>query len=58
MQEILKQREEIYDRAKKKVLEKAEELGLSENNALVLNEIALIISKMDVEEEIPGLSPT
>ena len=55
LQEILKQREEIYERAKKKVLEKAEELGLSENNALVLNEIALIISKMDVEEEITRL---
>lgn len=55
LQEILKQREEIYERAKKKVLEKAEELGLSENKALVLNEIALIISKMDVEEEITRL---
>ncbi|MFN3975640.1 MAG: YicC family protein [Aquificaceae bacterium] len=52
MQEILKQKEEIYERAKRRVLEKAEELKISENKALVLNEIALIMSKMDVEEEI------
>jgi len=55
MQEVLKQKEEIYEKAKRKVLEKAEELGLSENKALVLNEITLIISKMDVEEEITRL---
>jgi uncharacterized protein (TIGR00255 family) len=55
MQEVLKQKEEIYEKAKRKVLEKAEELGLSENKALVLNEITLIMSKMDVEEEITRL---
>lgn len=49
---IVEAREEVYERTKKRVLEKAVELGLSENNALVLNEIALILSKMDVEEEI------
>lgn len=52
LQEVLKQKEEVYERAKRRVLEKAEELGLLENKALVLNEITLIISKMDVEEEI------
>lgn len=50
--EILRRKEEAYEKAKKRVLEKAEELGLSDNKALVLNEIALILSKMDVEEEI------
>lgn len=52
LQKIIQSREEVYQRVKKRVLEKAKELGLSENNALVLNEIALILSKMDVEEEI------
>ncbi len=45
-------REEVYEKAKKRVIEKAKELGLGENNALLLNEITLILSKMDVEEEI------
>ncbi len=44
-------REEVYEKAKKRVIEKAKELGLGENNALLLNEITLILSKMDVEEE-------
>lgn len=52
LQKIIEIREEVYQKVKNRVLEKAKELGLSENNALVLNEIALILSKMDVEEEI------
>lgn len=52
LQKIIEIREEVYQRVKNRVLEKAKELGLFENSALVLNEIALILSKMDVEEEI------
>ena len=52
LQKIIESREVVYQKVKNRVLEKAKELGLSENNALVLNEIALILSKMDVEEEI------
>ncbi len=52
LQEIMNSRQEVYEKVKKRVMEKARELGLSEDNALVLNEIALILSKMDVEEEI------
>lgn len=52
LREIINIRKEIYDKAKTKIMEKAKDLGLSENSALVLNEIALILSKMDVEEEI------
>lgn len=55
LEEILKNKEEAYERAKRRVLEKAQELGLSQDKALVLNEIALIISKMDIEEEITRL---
>ncbi len=55
LEEILKNKEEAYERAKRRVLEKAQELGLSQDKALVLNEIALIISKMDIEEEIARL---
>lgn len=52
LKRIMDSKEEAYEKAKVKVMEKAKELGLSENSALVLNEIALILSKMDVEEEI------
>ena len=52
LQKIIEIREEVYQKVKNRYFEKAKELGLSENNALVLNEIALILSKMDVEEEI------
>ncbi|MFN7065647.1 MAG: YicC family protein [Aquificaceae bacterium] len=53
--EILKNKEEVYERVKRKIFEKVEELGLSEDKAFILNEIALVISKMDVEEEITRL---
>lgn len=52
LQKIVENKEEVYQKVKGRVLEKARDLGLSENSALVLNEIALILSKMDVEEEI------
>lgn len=49
---IVKEKDVVYESAKRKVLERAKEIGLSEANATVLNEISLILSKMDVEEEI------
>ncbi|MDW8095786.1 MAG: DUF1732 domain-containing protein [Aquificaceae bacterium] len=52
MEKILKAKDEAYEKVKRRVMEKAEELNISENKALVLNEISLILSKMDVEEEI------
>lgn len=52
LENILANRETVYEKVKKRVLEKAEELGISENRGVVLNEISLILSKMDVEEEI------
>ncbi|MEN3028241.1 MAG: DUF1732 domain-containing protein [Aquificaceae bacterium] len=52
LENILTNREAVYEKVKKRVLEKAEELGISENRGVVLNEISLILSKMDVEEEI------
>ena len=55
LQELLRSKDQVYEKVKRRVLEKAEELGLSENRSLVLNEISLILSKMDVEEEITRL---
>ena len=55
VEEILKNKDEVYEKTKKRILEKAEELGIAEDKALVLNEMALIISKMDIEEEITRL---
>lgn len=59
IEEVLEQisirKDSIYESARKKVLEKAKELGLAQDSALVLNEIALILSKMDVEEEVARL---
>ncbi|MCS6875910.1 MAG: DUF1732 domain-containing protein [Aquificaceae bacterium] len=52
MEKILEAKDEAYEKVKRRVMEKAEELNISENKALVLNEISLILSKMDVEEEI------
>lgn len=53
--QILRDKDEVYEKAKRRVLEKAEELAISENRALILNEITLILSKMDVEEELTRL---
>ena len=55
VEEILKNKDEVYEKTKKRILERAEELGIAEDRALVLNEMALIISKMDIEEEITRL---
>ncbi|MCX8060190.1 MAG: DUF1732 domain-containing protein [Aquificaceae bacterium] len=55
LEEILRDKDRVYERVKTRILEKAEELGLSENRALVLNEISLVLSKMDVEEEVTRL---
>ncbi len=49
---IVREKDVVYENAKRRVLERAKEVGLSEVNATVLNEISLILSKMDVEEEI------
>lgn len=55
LEKILEGKEEAYEKAKRKVIEKVEELGIAEDKAFVLNEIALIVSKMDIEEEITRL---
>ncbi len=55
LENIVESRQEVYEKVKRRVIEKAKELELSENSALVFNEIALILSKMDVEEEITRL---
>lgn len=55
VEEILRNKNEVYEKTKKRILEKAEELGIAGDRALVLNEMALIISKMDIEEEITRL---
>jgi len=40
------------ERLKHRVLERAKELGLPEENPTVLNEIVFLLSKMDIEEEL------
>ncbi len=52
LKNILENKDSILERAKKRVLEKAKELNLPEGNPTVLNEISLILSKMDIEEEV------
>jgi len=50
--QIEERKEEVLSSVKERVLEKARELGLSESHPTVLNEITLILSKMDIEEEL------
>ncbi len=52
LEKISAQRESVYEATKRRVVERAKELGLAQDSALVLNEIALVLSKIDVEEEI------
>ena len=52
LKNILENKDSILERARKRVLEKAKELNLPEGNPTVLNEISLILSKMDIEEEV------
>ncbi len=52
LRNILENKDSILEKAKKRVLEKAKELNLPEGNPTVLNEISLILSKMDIEEEV------
>ncbi|RMH04296.1 MAG: DUF1732 domain-containing protein, partial [Aquificota bacterium] len=52
LERISAQRESVYEATKRRVVERAKELGLAQDSALVLNEIALVLSKIDVEEEI------
>jgi len=52
LRNILENKDSILERAKKRVLEKVKELNLPEGNPTVLNEISLILSKMDIEEEV------
>jgi uncharacterized protein (TIGR00255 family) len=52
LRNIIENKDSILERVKKRVLEKAKELNLPEGNPTVLNEISLILSKMDIEEEV------
>ncbi len=52
LKNILERKESILERVKNRVLDKAKELNLPEENPVVLSEIALILSKMDIEEEV------
>jgi len=50
--QILERKEEVLERLRHRVLERAKELGLPEENPTVLNEIVFLLSKMDIEEEL------
>ncbi|WP_448588383.1 YicC family protein [Thermocrinis sp.] len=52
LSQILEKKDEILERLKQRILDRAKELDLSETNATVLNEMVFLISRMDIEEEL------
>ncbi len=52
---IVDRKDEIIERTKAKVLERAKSLNLPQDHPTVMNEIVFILEKMDVEEEVTRL---
>ncbi len=50
--QIVERKDELLERLKQRILERAKELNLSESNPTVLNEMVFLLSKMDIEEEL------
>ncbi len=55
LERISETKDEIVQRIKERVTERAKRLNLSEEHPTVLNEIVFLLEKMDVEEEITRL---
>jgi len=54
-QRIIERKDEVIERTKTRVLERAKNLNLPQDHPTVMNEIVFILEKMDVEEEITRL---
>jgi uncharacterized protein (TIGR00255 family) len=52
LESIERQKEEVLNSIKNRVIEKAKELGLPDTHHTVLSEITFILSRIDVDEEI------
>ena len=52
LSKILEIKDQLYESLKNRVLEKAKELVLQEMHPTVINEIAFLLSRADIEEEI------
>ena len=52
---IVERKDEIIERTKAKVLERAKSLSLPQDHPTVMNEIVFILERMDVEEEVTRL---
>ncbi len=55
LSKIENRKEEITDRVRERILERAKRLGLPEEHTTVLNEIMFLLEKMDVAEEVTRL---
>ena len=53
--EVSRRKEEVLNRMKEKVIERAQRLNLPEDHPTLLNEIVFILEKMDIEEEMTRL---
>ncbi len=54
-EKIVEKKDEIIERTKAKVLERAKNLSLPQDHPTVMNEIVFILERMDVEEEVTRL---
>ncbi len=55
LERIIEKKDQIIQKVKEKVLERASRLDLPEEHPIILNEILFLLEKMDVEEEITRL---
>lgn len=55
LREIISRKEEVLDKVKSKIVERAKRLELPEEHPTVINELLFLLEKMDVEEEITRL---
>ncbi len=55
MKKIIEKKDEIIERTKTRVIERAKKLNLGEDHPTVLSEIVFILEKMDIEEEVTRL---
>lgn len=55
LNQIVEKKDQIMERVKEKILEKAKRLELPEEHPTVMNELLFLLEKMDIEEEITRL---
>jgi len=55
LNKIVERKDEIIEKVKEKVFERAKRLGLPDEHPTVLNEIMFLLERMDVEEEVTRL---